>query len=339
MATEENVILTLLKLMMEKDGSDLHLTADSPSFLRANGHLKPDQIVSSDDFWRFLKVNHIDTIRLKKEKSIDFAFSFEKRRFRGNAYLAEGRPAAAIRMLPEKIPTLEDIDAPAGFMKLAEAQHGIIMVCGRTGEGKSTSLAALLRTITEQRAVHVITLEDPIEFRYSSTKSLIHQRELGRDFNSLSDALKASLRENPDIILVGELRDQDCIRTALAAAESGMLVLTTLHAHTAAEAPGRLADFFPANEQHAVRASLAASFTGIVAQRLVSAPYGRHAVIEVMLRTPAISRMIRDGDDSQIPSAMLAGARQGMTMFQQEGTRLFGSGKISEEGYQELVLR
>lgn len=338
---------TLLKEMIRREASDLHLTADAPAFLRVDGKLEPQDCVTKAALARWLAsvLPHVADVGHSIGDGIDFSLTTDGRRLRGNAYRTEGTMAVALRLLPERIPTLRDIGAPSSVAALAQATQGVIFAVGRTGAGKSTTLAALLMTLAESRTragtgLHCITLEDPIEFRYRAAGCLFHQRELGRDFSSFAAAIRDALREDPDVLLVSELRDRETIRAALAAAEAGTLVLSTLHARTAAEAPQRLSDFFPAGDRAGIRASLAASLTAVVAQRLVpAATGGRHAVFEVLLRTPAICRMIHDGDDAQIASAMLAGARQGMTTFAQEGRRLVAQGVISRDVFDRLEER
>ena len=215
--------------------------------------------------------------------------------------LAELKQMQFNRTHPEfdnaRIPTLEEIGAPEGLAKLSDARHGLLLLCGRTGSGKSTTLAALLLAMARRRHLHSISLEDPVEFLYHEDGSIFHQRELGRDFTAFDAAVRSALREDPDVLLISELRDCETIRAALAAAEAGTLVLSTIHARTAAEAPQRLADFFPAEEQGSVRAAFAASLTAIASERLVRVPHGRRAVYELLLRTPAICHMIRTADN------------------------------------------
>lgn len=338
------VMVSLLDEMVRREASDLHLTSGAPSFLRVEGRFYALPEVSSEELAAWLDARGDVRTRLQEVRTgVDFALTHAGRRLRGNAYLVRGGMALTLRLLPARIPTLAEIGAPPGFCSLAQARHGLILVTGRVGSGKTTSLASLLMALTaaaadsERRGLHVITLEDPIEYLCEASGSLIHQRELGRDFLSFSEALRSALREDPDVLLVTELRDVAAVRAALAAAEAGMLVLSTLHARTAAEAVQRLADFFPAEERVAARAALAAAVTAIAAQRLVAGTSGRQAVFEVLLRTPAICRMIHDGEERQIPSAMLAGRREGMTTFAAEGRRLLQAGKLTRCGYEALM--
>lgn len=342
----EAAVASLLDALVAREASDLHLAAASPVFLRVAGDLLPvgalglgETRVDSAALEAWLREQGVWERLWQERRGVDFAFSHRGRRLRANVYLASGRPQVAVRLLPDRIPTLEEIGAPMGLLGLARARHGLILVVGRVGAGKTTTLAALVQAMAAGAAgLHVLTLEDPIEYWHAGQgRSLFHQRELGRDFLSFAEAIKSALREDPDVLLVAELREVAAIRAALAAAEAGLLVLATLHARTAAETPARLADFFPAEERAPVRAALAASLTGVVAQRLVRGQAGRRAVFEVLLPTPAIRRMIHDADDRQIPSAMLAGKSQGMTLFQQEGQRLLAAGLLTQEGYQELL--
>ena len=338
MGLKMRTVEDVLSCMIEQEASDLHLTPDEPAFLRKDGCLQAVGILPAFSVASWLGQQAGLLCRLQKAKEdVDFSFSFQGRRLRGHAYLAGGKEALAFRLLPEHIPTFAKIGAPTGLAELAKARHGLILLTGRVGSGKSTTLAALLLALAEQRSLHCVTLEDPVEFIFHHMGSMFHQRELGRDFSAFDVAIRSTLREDPDVLLVSELRDRETIRAALAAAEAGTLVLSTVHARTAAEAPQRLADFFPAAEQGPVRAALAASLTAIVAERLVRVPSGRHAVYEVLLRTPAICHMIRTAADQQIPSAVLSGARIGMTTFAQEGQRLLQAGVLTQQSVQELM--
>lgn len=337
----EACIAALLDEMARREASDLHLTADAASFLRVEGRLEARPAVPAAALAAWLRAQQLDAGELRKRRAgVDFALMHAGRRLRGNAYLVRGGIALTLRLLPARIPSLAEIGAPPGFCALAQARHGLILVTGRIGSGKTTSLAALLMEMMTRRGeagLHVITLEDPVEYLYAARGSLVHQRELGREFLSFAEALRSALREDPDVLLVTELRDLEAVRAALAAAEAGLLVLSTLHARTAAEAVQRLADFFPAEERAAARAALAASMTAIVSQRLIAGAAGRQAVFEVLLRTPAICRMIHDGEERQIPSAMLSGRREGMTTFAAEGRRLYAAGRLTRQGYEELL--
>ena len=338
MEHEARTVEALLGLLVEREGSDLHLTPDAPAFLRKDGELVPMGWLPAAALGAWLGGQAGLLRRLQQAKEdVDFSLSFAGRRLRGHAYLAGGREALAFRLLPEHIPTLEEIGAPEGLAKLSNACHGLVLLCGRTGAGKSTTLAALLLAMARRRHLHCISLEDPVEFLYHEDGSIFHQRELGRDFSAFDAAVRSALREDPDVLLISELRDRETIRAALAAAEAGTLVLSTIHARTAAEAPQRLADFFPAGEQGPVRAALAAALTAIASERLVRVPSGRRAVYEVLLRTPAICHMIRTADDRQIASAVLSGARFGMTTFAQEGRRLLRAGLLTQSGAAELM--
>ena len=338
MKLEVMTVEALLGCMVECEASDLHLTPDAPAFLRKDGSLVPAAWLPAASIGAWLGQQAGLLRRLQRAKEdVDFSLSFAGRRLRGHAYLANGREALAFRLLPEHIPTFDEIGAPAGLVGLSKVHHGLILMTGRVGSGKSTTLAALLLALAEQRPLHVVTLEDPVEFLYQKEGSIFHQRELGRDFTTFDAAIRSTLREDPDVLLVSELRDRETIRAALAAAEAGTLVLSTIHARTAAEAPQRLADFFPAEEQQPIRAALAASLTAIVAERLIRVREGRQAVYEVLLRTPAICHMIRAAEDPQIPNALRSGRQAGMTTFAQEGQRLLQSGVITQSGVQELM--
>lgn len=250
-------------------------------------------------------------------------------RFRVNAFRQRRGPALVLRRIPQHIPSLDALAAPAVFGELARLEEGLVLVCGATGSGKSTTLAALIDTINSSRAAHVITIEDPVEFIHTSRRSLVSQREVGRDTADFASALRAALREDPDVLLVGELRDLETMRLALAAAETGHLVLGTLHARGSASAMDRFVGVFPQGERDLVRTSLAASLAAVVCQRLLPrAGGGRVAAHEVLVATPAVRNLIRESRLSQIESAIQTGQAWGMQTFAQGVERLAAQGLI-----------
>ena len=268
------------------------------------------------------------------KKNLEAYFSFEipgVSRFRVNAYNQQRGAAAVFRTIPSKVLTLEELKAPAILRQLAQEPRGIVLVTGPTGSGKSTTLAAMVDFINANDPAHILTVEDPIEFVHTSQKSLINQRELGKNTLSFANALKSALREDPDVILVGEMRDLETIRLALTAAETGHLVFGTLHTSSAAKTIDRVIDVFPAAEKEMVRAMLSESIRGIVSQTLCKTAdgKGRVAAHEVMIGTPAIRNLIREGKIAQMYSAIQTGTKDGMQTLDQTLTKLVAERKIT----------
>ena len=275
-----------------------------------------------------------DAQRKEFEKNLEADFSFEipgVSRFRVNAYNQQRGAAAVFRTIPSKVLTLEELKAPAILRQLAQEPRGIVLVTGPTGSGKSTTLAAMVDFINANDPAHILTVEDPIEFVHTSQKSLINQRELGKNTLSFANALKSALREDPDVILVGEMRDLETIRLALTAAETGHLVFGTLHTSSAAKTIDRVIDVFPAAEKEMVRAMLSESIRGIVSQTLCKTAdgKGRVAAHEVMIGTPAIRNLIREGKIAQMYSAIQTGTKDGMQTLDQTLTKLVAERKIT----------
>lgn len=316
------------------EASDLHAAAGQPVFLRVDGVLRrlelpfPSAAFLYGLIEKFVSEKQLTCFR--EERELDFAWTFGDRRYRINAFHQQGRPALACRLIPKSIPTLVDIGAPAVFERLLKKRHGLILVCGATGSGKTTTLAAFLDTVNHTRAEHILTLEDPVEFVFSSDKSLVQQRSYGEDFFSFAGAVKSSLRENPDILLVGELRDADAVAAALHAAETGVLVLASLHTHTAAEAVIRLEGFFPAAQQDEIRMQLSLVLEAVITQQLLPAKKGgRVAASEVLCATPAVRSLIRSGKVQQFETIMMAGGADGMQTMEQSLEKLTLQGKLA----------
>lgn len=316
------------------EASDLHIAAGQPVFLRVDGELRRLELpFPSEDFLHGL-IEKIASEKqlayLNENRELDFSWTFGERRFRINAFYQQGKPALACRLIPKSIPTLEDIGAPRVFERLLAKRHGLILVCGATGSGKTTTLAAFLNTINRTRSEHILTLEDPVEFIFSSDKSLVQQRSYGEDFFSFAGAVKSSLRENPDILLVGELRDADAVAAALHAAETGVLVLASLHTHTAAEAVIRLEGFFHAAQQDEIRMQLSLVLEAVITQQLLPAKTGgRVAASEVLCATPAVRSLIRSGKVQQLETIMMAGSKEGMQTMGQAIEKLAVQGKLA----------
>ncbi len=312
MSTEID-IRKLLKNVVAYKASDLHLVSRSEPQIRIDGRLMPLDLPRLDGETIEKMCYSIITEKQKKafeeHKELDFAIQVpDVGRFRANYYRTMGEVAAAFRVIPTKIPSLDDIDAPAVYKKLIQREKGLILVTGPTGSGKSTTLAAMLNEINETERKHVITIEDPIEFVHENRRSLFSHRNVGTDTDSFSDALKYSLREDPDVILIGEMRDKETIAAALTAAETGHLVFGTLHTNSAPQTINRIIDVFSGDEQPQIRAQLSTSLVAAISQALVpKIDGGRIAVPEILINNSAISNLIREGKVHQIYSQMQLG--------------------------------
>ncbi len=307
-----------LKLAREKDASDLHLSTGEVPTIRVNGFIDKLNFpkLESSALEKILQeiLNLAQQEVLGNLGEIDFAFSgAEGERYRAHAFRQSGEYALAIRLLHNKIPTCEEINLPQTICDFANLKQGLVLVTGGTGSGKSTTLAALVNKINCERSVHIITLEDPIEYRYLPNKSIIRQREIGSDTQSFASGLRSALREDPDVILVGELRDKETMATALTAAETGHLVLATLHTKDAVATINRILDSFPENAQQ-IRTQLAEVLQGIICQELVlnAQGNGRVAVFESLVATSALRSLIREGKTYQIKSYLETGTQYGM---------------------------
>ena len=321
----------LLLLASELNASDIHLSAGMPPMLRINGAMQAlDQPVLGNAQVRGM----IDSVLPETQRRIfgegaacDFAFASATAglgRYRANAYRQQRGVALALRPIPEKVPTLDAIGAPAILKQLAGTDHGLVLVVGPTGSGKSTTLAAMTDHINQTAPKHILTIEDPVEFVYEPKQCLVTQREVGRDTPSFADALKGALREDPDVILLGEMRDLETIRLALTAAETGHLVLATLHTATAPQAIERIVDVFPGEERDLARTLLADVLRAVVAQQLLprSDGKGRVAAHEILVGTPAVRNLIRESKTAQLVSVMQTGQQQGMQTMAQSLERL-----------------
>ena len=311
-------ITDLLVLTKKNNASDLHLSVGNPPILRIQGEMSPykGDILTTEILKAMLYSIMSEQQRSDYERDleIDFAISFgDNLRFRVNAFNTLNGPAAVMRIIPTEVITLEKLGAPEMLKKLTLLHKGLILVTGPTGSGKSTTLAAMINHINETEARHIITIEDPVEFVHQSKKSLINQREVGRNTKSFARALKSALREDPDVILVGELRDIETIQLALTAAETGHLVFGTLHTSSAAKTVDRIIDVFPAGDKEMVRAMLSVSLEAVITQTLLKrAEGGRVAAHEIMLGTSAIRNLIREGKIPQMYSMIQMGSKLGM---------------------------
>ena len=336
-------ITDLLLLTQKYKASDLHLSSCNPPIMRIQGDMVPhaSPAISPEDLKDMLYSIMTDEQRSAYERDyeLDFAISIgDNCRFRVNAFNTLNGPAAVMRTIPTEIQSLDALKAPDIFKRLSLLHKGLILVTGPTGSGKSTTLAAMVDYINSDFAKHIITIEDPVEFVHQSKKSLINQREVGKDTKSFARALKSALREDPDVILVGELRDIETIQLALTAAETGHLVFGTLHTSSAPKTVDRIIDVFPANEKEMVRAMLSVSLEAVITQTLLKRiGGGRVAAHEIMLGTGAVRNLIREGRIPQIYSLMQVSSKIGMTIMKDSIKNLVENGTISEETAAEAL--
>ncbi|KGL50787.1 type IV pilus twitching motility protein PilT [Pantoea ananatis] len=314
----------LVELSVKHNAADLHLCNGHSPYWRRQGGLEtlPGQPILPSDWMAQFTSSWLDSEQqqvLKREGQLDFALTLVNgQRLRANLFMQRNGLSLALRIIASRCPSLADLRLPQVVPTLLNKQDGLILITGATGSGKSTTLAAMVDAINRQQARHILTLEDPIEFIHHSQQSLIQQREVGLHCRSFSLGLKAALREDPDVIMLGELRDSDTIRQALTAAETGHLVLATLHTRGAVQAVDRLVDVFPADEKALIRTQLAGSLKAVIAQQLVSATdETRVGLFEVLIATSAVVNLIREGKMHQIPAILQTGAQAGMQTFEQ----------------------
>lgn len=330
-------ICEIIRDARKKGASDIHISEAMPLWYRVNGRLREAELQPSPEEVRSLLLSLLsERHRAAFEAGEDADFSLETpegERQRVNVFRQQKKLAATIRLLNGRIPSLEDLKMPTILYEMAKQPRGLILVTGPTGSGKSTTLAAMIEYLNRNLDRHVITIEDPIEYRYESKRSLIHQREVGEDVGSFASALRSALREDPDVILVGEMRDLETISTALTAAETGHLVLSTLHTISADKTIDRIIDVFPPNQQQQVRIQLASVLECIVSQQLIRREDGRGrvAALEVLFANTAIRNMIRENKTYQIISTMQTGKRQGMQTMDDAIYELFLRGDISAD--------
>jgi twitching motility protein PilT len=333
-------IAELLAFSVKNKASDLHLSAGLPPMIRVDGDIRRVNIDAFDHKEVHALIYDImnDKQRRDYEEFFETDFSFALpglARFRVNAFNQERGAAAVFRTIPSDILSLEDLNAPRFFSELTEKSRGLVLVTGPTGSGKSTTLAAMIDHINQNRYEHILTVEDPIEFVHNSQKSLINQREVHRDTQSFNNALRSALREDPDIIMVGEMRDLETIRLALTAAETGHLVFGTLHTTSAAKTIDRVIDVFPAAEKDMIRSMLSESLQAVISQTLLKkVGGGRIAAHEIMVGTPAIRNLIREAKVAQMYSAIQTGRRDGMQTLDQNLKELVDAGKITSKAAQ-----
>ncbi|HEX6089474.1 MAG TPA: type IV pilus twitching motility protein PilT [Gemmatimonadales bacterium] len=329
----------LLEEMIEREASDLHITAGERPKLRIDGDITDSsvtEVLTPKDTLQlaYSVLTENQKKRFETEDELDFSFGIQNlARFRGNCFKQRGCVAVVIRMIPFNVRTFQDLGLPPVVAKLAERPRGLILVTGPTGSGKSTTLAAIIDKINKERKGHIITVEDPIEFIHRHQSCIVNQREVGTDTRSFGSALKYALREDPDVILVGEMRDLETISAALTIAETGHLALATLHTNSAAESINRIIDVFPPSQQSQVRAQLAFVLEGVLTQTLLQKARGRGRAMaaEIMVATPAIRALIRDDKIHQIYSSMQSGKKHGMQTMNDALYQLYMSREVTQE--------
>ncbi|MCU1458448.1 MAG: type pilus assembly protein PilT [Actinomycetia bacterium] len=325
-----------LRTLAELKGSDLLLVVGAPPTIRVDGELRPiegEPVLTpafNDDLVHAALGPEL-SLRLKEERDIDFSFGWEDHaRVRGNAFYQRGTVGLALRLIPSDIPSFAELGLPPIVEELANATHGLVLVTGPTGSGKTTTLAAMVKYISLHRACHILTIEDPIEFHHAHSRSIVTQREVGSDSESFARALRSALREDPDVLLVGEMRDMESIQAALNIAETGHLVLATLHTNDAAQAVNRIVDVFPPESQAQIRVQVAASLVGVIAQRLLPRiDGGRVAAFEILMATPAVRTLIRDSKAEQLTNVISTGQRQGMVSLAASTQKLVEAGIVA----------
>ncbi|HET7705284.1 MAG TPA: type IV pilus twitching motility protein PilT [Thermoanaerobaculia bacterium] len=324
-----------LRLMNDRGASDLHLTVGRPPMLRVSGAMEPVRfrVISEADFTEMMQAVTPGRLWSDYTNTGDVDFSYEipdTARYRVNLFRQQRGSGAVFRIIPSKIMTVAQLGLPAAVRKIAAIESGLVLVTGPTGSGKSTTLAAIIDLINETQALHIITIEDPIEFVHPNKKCLIHQREIGTHATSFAEALKAAGREDPDLILVGEMRDVETISMALSAAEKGTLVFGTLHTNNAAKTMERIISVFPAGEQEGIRSVLGETVRAVVAQQLLpKVGGGRVAALEILFASPAVGNMIREGKTGQITSTIQTGTKEGMVSMDMSIRKLFDEGKVT----------
>jgi twitching motility protein PilT len=338
-APQQVNLRVLLEEMLERGASDLHITAGARPMLRVDGDIVPskqDVVLQPKDTLQlaYSVLTENQKKRFEMEDELDFSFGIQNlARFRGNCFKQRGCVSIVLRVIPFNILTFADLKLPPVIAKLAEKPRGLVLVTGPTGSGKSTTLAAMIDKINRERQGHILTVEDPIEFIHKHQGCIVNQREVGSDTKSFGSALKYALREDPDVVLVGEMRDHETIHAGLTIAETGHLAFATLHTNSAAEAINRIIDVFPSHQQSQVRAQLSFVLEGIITQTLLPkrTGKGRAMAAEILVVTPAIRALIRDDKIHQVYSMMQSGKKHGMQTLNDSLYALYQSREVSEE--------
>lgn len=330
-----------LKVLVQQDGSDLHLTTGAPPVIRVHGHMQRIKFreLTPKDMETLVYEIMEEEWRMRFLDTMDFDFAYEIEglaRFRVNVFWQRKGLGAVFRTIPSEVLTADQLGLPDAVRKFCMLTKGLVLVTGPTGSGKSTTLAAMVDLINETRPDHILTIEDPIEFTHPNKKCLVNQREVGTNTRSFANALKAALREDPDVILVGEMRDKETIELGITAAETGHLVFGTLHTNSAPKTVDRIIDVFPADQQEQIRAMLAESLKGVISQVLLRKKdgKGRMAAMEIMVGTSAVSNLVREGKIHQIPSIIQTGKKDGMQLLDQHVMEYLMASEITpEEAY------
>ncbi len=340
-----DVLTELLETVLDQDASDFHISVGHPPVLRIGGrlvHLVRKRKFTAEDTkaLAFELLDKDQEERFLKEKEIDFSYNFKnKARFRVNVFYQRGNISCAMRLIPNKVPTIEELNLPAILHEFTKSAQGFFLVTGPSSQGKSTTLAAMIDEINQTRAVHVVTIEDPIEYVFKDERAIIDQRELGQDTLSFSKALKATFRQDPDVIMVGEMRDPKTIATAITATETGHLVFATLHTNSTFQSIHRVVDSFPGNQQNQIRSQLSGSLLGVISQRLVPRINGGLIpACEIMLNTPAVSNLIREGKIHEIPMVIETSSDIGMISLNRYLADLVRAKEVSIEAAQNYSL-
>lgn len=336
----------MLDLAIQRNASDLHLTVDFPPILRIHGDLIPiggEGPITPEQLESLINplLSEYQKNIFTQDFELDFSFDFQsKARFRANVYRQKGHIAIALRLIPFKIPSLDELGIPVVLSKLTSLKQGFILVTGPTGHGKSTVLASFINKINQERTEHILTVEDPIEYVYPKGKSLIEQREMYKDTKSWNGALRAALREDPDVVLVGEMRDLETISAAMTIAETGHLVFATLHTNSASQSIDRIIDVFPQNQQPQIRLQLASTLEAIISLRLIpTIEPGRILANEILFATPAVRNIIREGKSYLIDNVIETSAESGMQILEMALAKLVKTGKISSDVALRFSLR
>lgn len=328
----------IMDMLISQSGSDIHVIVGTPPMIRIHGELQAVEgtpVLNAEQaeslIYPIMTQEQKDFVTVNKE--LDFGYQFkEKGRFRVNVYHTQGSVAAAMRLIPTEIKTLDELQLPPILHEFTQYSQGLVLLTGPTGEGKSTTLAGMIDEINSTRSEHIVTIEDPVEFLYKPKRSIISQREINHDTHSWNVALKSVLREDPDVVLIGEMRDFETIASAITIAETGHLVFATLHTSSASQTVDRIIDVFPAHQQSQVRQQLAATIKAIVAQRLLPAiGGGRVPALEILVATPAMANLVREQKTHQIDSVIQTSADQGMILFETYLQQLVQRGAISKE--------
>lgn len=343
MFNPDPVLVTLLQATVNSGASDLHITVGRPPTARRDGTLvsfENVKVLDSDDTERMVMslLSTEQRDELERAKQVDFSFGLQGLgRFRANAYNQRNSLALALRVIPFRVRSLEELGCPRACTTLLNRPYGLVLVVGPTGSGKSTTLAAMIDRINEAKPVHILTIEDPVEYLHNHKVAMINQREVGTDAVSFEQGLRSALREDPDVVLLGEMRDLESIQIALSLAETGHLVFATLHTNDASQALDRMVDVFPAEKRDQIQTMLAGSLQGVVSQRLLPAiSGGRVAAYEVLMGTEAVRNLVREGKSRQLRNVVATGGPDGMQTIEMDLARLVSSGLVTMEMAQSI---